>query len=152
MEKTPPAIIRPVSDRAAIRRLLDSCRLPTADLTGGPGPFFLGALAGEELLGTVGLEIYGEAALLRSLAVDPRHRGEGLAGRLLAAAEAHARGRSVARLYLLTTTAETYFRSRGYRRVPRAEAPEAIRGTREFASLCPQSAAFLVKELSAPGA
>lgn len=152
MAKNPEARIRPASDRGAIRRLVDSCGLPTADLAGEPWPSFLGAFAEEKLLATVGLEIYGDTALLRSLAVDPRHRGKGLASRLIAAAEAHARGRGVARLYLLTTTAELFFRSRGYRRVPREEAPEAIRGTREFASLCPQSAAFLLKELSVPGA
>ncbi len=144
--------IRAGAEPGAIRRLLASCGLPTAGLTGGLAPRFLGAFDGETLAGTVGLEIYGETGLLRSLAVDPRYRGGGLGGRLLAAAEACARAEGVAALYLLTMTAEPFFRSRGYRRVAREEAPPAIRGTSEFSSLCPQAAAFLVKELSAPAA
>lgn len=148
----PKTAIRPASQREAILRLLDSCGLPTADLAGERTPQFLGAFDGETLAGTVGLEIYGETGLLRSLAVDPRYRGGGLGGRLLAAAEACARRQGVAALYLLTMTAEAFFRSRGYHRVPREEAPAAIQGTSEFSSLCPQTAAFLVKKLSAPEA
>lgn len=146
------AAIRPAAEMGSIRRLLDSCGLPTADLAGGLSPRFLGAFDGETLAGTVGLEIYGETGLLRSLAVDPRYRGGGLGARLLAAAELFAREHGVSALYLLTVTAEPFFRSRGYRRVPREEAPAAIRGTSEFSALCPQTAAFLVKELSVPGA
>ncbi len=151
-DKAGTATIRPASDRDAIRRLLESCGLPAADLAADPGPRFLGAFEGRTLLGTVGLEICGKTALLRSLAVDSRYRGCGLGARLLAAAERHARGQGVARLYLLTTTAETFFRSRGYRGIAREEAPEAIRRTSEFSTLCPRSAAFLFKELSAPAA
>ncbi len=151
-DKAGTATIRPASDREAIRRLLDSCGLPTADLAADPGPRFLGAFKEKSLLGTVGLEIYGETALLRSLAVDSGHRGCGLGRRLLAAAEREALNQGVTRLYLLTTTAEAFFRSRGYRGSGREEAPEAIRRTSEFSTLCPRSAALLFKELSAPAA
>jgi amino-acid N-acetyltransferase len=50
-------------------------------------------------------------------------------------------------MYLLTTTAETFFERRGYRRVDRTEAPQAIQTTVEFASLCPASSAFMIKRL-----
>ena len=69
------AAIRAGAEPGAIRRLLASCGLPTADLTGELAPRFLGAFDGETLAGVVGLEIYEEAGLLRSLAVDPRYRG-----------------------------------------------------------------------------
>jgi amino-acid N-acetyltransferase len=50
-------------------------------------------------------------------------------------------------MYLLTTTAETFFERRGYRRVDRIQAPPAIKLTPEFAGLCPASSAFMIKRL-----
>ena len=41
-----------------------------------------------------------------------------------------------------------FFSARGYARAERSTAPESIRGTREFASLCPASSAFMIKHLS----
>ena len=97
--------------------------------------------------GLVGLEHFGDVALLRSLVVAPdrRSRGEGLA--LLEHAERAARARGVKSLYLLTTTAENFFAKRGYVRVPRESAPRAIQATREFAGICPASSAFMCRNL-----
>jgi amino-acid N-acetyltransferase len=50
---------------------------------------------------------------------------------------------------LLTTTAEDFFRALGYARIARELAPEAIRTTREFSSLCPASSVVMVKRLFA---
>jgi amino-acid N-acetyltransferase len=50
-------------------------------------------------------------------------------------------------MYLLTMTAEGFFERRGYRRVDRTQAPLAIKSTPEFASLCPASSAFMIKQL-----
>jgi N-acetylglutamate synthase-like GNAT family acetyltransferase len=59
----------------------------------------------------------------------------------------HARARGARAVYLLTTTAEAFFRRNGYAAADRATAPAAIRATREFADICPASSAFLFKEL-----
>jgi N-acetylglutamate synthase-like GNAT family acetyltransferase len=61
--------------------------------------------------------------------------------------ERHARERGVRALYLLTTTAEKFFAGRGYRRVDREAIPDPIRSTREFADLCPATAAIMVKAI-----
>ena len=50
-------------------------------------------------------------------------------------------------LYLLTTTAPEFFGERGYAEVNREEAPEAIRGSTEFADLCPTTATCMRKRL-----
>lgn len=63
------------------------------------------------------------------------------------AAEARARSHGVQQLCLLTTTAERFFERLGYERADREAAPTAIRGTSEFTSLCPASAAFMRKRL-----
>ena len=95
----------------------------------------------------VGLELFGEVALLRSLAVASSRRGTGVGSGLVAHAERHARDQGVQSLFLLTTTAEKFFLRRGYTRIPRDEAPAAIKGTKEFSGICPSSSAFMVKQL-----
>ena len=132
---------------AAAVRLLEQANLPTADLTDERLADFYFAGDADALLGIVGLELWPPHALLRSLAVDGQSRSAGLGSALLAHAEARARDRGVRSLYLLTTTAEPFFRTRGFMRAERGEAPECIRSSSEFAALCPASAAFMVKQL-----
>lgn len=134
---------------AAVKRLLAECGLPTADITAEHLKHFFGLGTPQALVGVVGIEPCGEAALLRSLAVSAPLRGRGWGGRLLARAEEYAGRCGIRALYLLTTTAEEFFRRRGYRRIPREAAPGEVAATREFAAICPASSACMVKELPA---
>ena len=99
------------------------------------------------VVGYVGLEGEGRDLLLRSLVVLADRKACGLGSRVLAAAEIVAGNMGAARLHLLTTTAEPFFARNGYRTANRQTAPEAMRRTREFAGLCPASAAYLTKDL-----
>ncbi|MCK6105178.1 MAG: GNAT family N-acetyltransferase [Brevundimonas sp.] len=99
------------------------------------------------VVGYVGLEGEGRDLLLRSLVVLADRKARGLGARVLAAAEIVAGNMGAARLHLLTTTAEPFFARNGYRTANRQTAPEAMRRTREFAGLCPASAAYLIKDL-----
>jgi amino-acid N-acetyltransferase len=133
-------------DTGQVKRLLADCRLPDED-AGSHIEHFLIARSGDDVVGTVALEIAGQAALLRSLAVADKHRGQGL-GRLLydrILAYAHARG--IESLYLLTLTARAFFERRGFTMAERSSAPKQIAATREFATLCPDSAEFLYKDI-----
>jgi len=98
-------------------------------------------------VGLVGIEMCGDCALLRSLAVAESARSTGLGRALVARAEEHARSSGARSLYLLTTTAETFFHRLGYIASPRETAPPGIRESREFADICPASSAFMVKHL-----
>jgi amino-acid N-acetyltransferase len=133
--------------RADVIGLLESASLPFADLSDDDMTDFFYAGPPGAPIGIVGLQFYGSDALLRSLVVSASHRARGLGQALVEHAEQHARRRGVATVYLLTTTAEPFFRSRGYVVTPRDSAPPAIRSTPEFASLCPASSAFLSKHL-----
>ena len=133
-----------------IRRLVAEANLPGDDLETLDLSNFLGCGTREQPDGVVGLELQGTVALLRSLAVATAARGAGLGRALVAAAENHAQARGVRSLYLLTTTAAGFFERLGYRHADRASAPEALRQTEEFSSLCPSSASFMVKELPPP--
>ena len=134
-------------DESAVKQLLSESSLPISDITTQHLQHFFGCGSGPELEGVVGLELFSEAALLRSLAVASSMRGTGVGSSLVAHAERHARDQGVQSLYLLTTTAEAFFMRRGYARVPREDAPAAIKTTSEFSGICPTSSAFMVKYL-----
>jgi amino-acid N-acetyltransferase len=131
-----------------VRRLLADSGLTTADLGDHLLPHFFGCGLRDALTGVVGIEPFGEIALLRSLAVAAPHRRAGLGSRLVARAEHYAAGLGVRSLYLLTLTAEKFFRRRGYLRIDRNDAPPAIRATREFSDLCPSNSTLMVKPLT----
>jgi len=143
----PPSVIDGArrADLAAIRWLLDIEFLPSVDVTEEALEHFLVYRDEIGVAGVVGLERYGEVALLRSLVVANEHMGRGLGRRLVVAAEALAAKLNVRSIYLLTTTAESFFEYLGFRRIQREEAPLAIRNSREFSSLCPATAVVMVK-------
>jgi amino-acid N-acetyltransferase len=146
-----PLMIRERPPQSSVVALLETEGLPTSDLTEVHLEhfFFTGSDGAPTAL--VGLEIYGYDALLRSLVVSTAARKEGLGSVLVLHAEAYAAAHQVHTMYLLTTTAESYFEHRGYRRVDRIHAPPAIQNTREFASLCPASSVFMSKRLQPTG-
>lgn len=133
--------------RADVIGILEGASLPSSDLSDDDMKHFFYAGPADAPVGIVGLQFYGSDALLRSLVVSTAHRGQGLGQELVEHAERHARASGVATVYLLTTTAERFFRSRGYSPTPRDNAPPAIRSTPEFSTLCPASSAFLSKHL-----
>ncbi|MEF8796158.1 MAG: arsenic resistance N-acetyltransferase ArsN2 [Salinivenus sp.] len=134
-------------DLGAIRALLRTCDLPSEDLTPAHLPHFLVAPGDDGLRGCVGCEAGGDDALLRSLAVRPAARGEGLGGLLVDALERRARRSGIRALYLLTTTAASFFRRRGYEKIGREALPDPLQHTEEAACLCPASATCMRKPL-----
>lgn len=137
---------------ADVKKLLVFARLPTIDITPKHLEHFFGAWADSNLEGVVGVELFGSVALLRSLAVVASKRGSGLGAELLTRAEQYATEKGVRSMFLLTTTAEPYFKKRGYLPLMREAAPEAIQRTAEFTSICPASSVFMVKHMPANSA
>ena len=133
-------------DAAGIDGLLSACGLPTSDVAQHLAHFLV-AKSGHDLAGVIGLEPAGPYGLLRSLAVALAFRNRGIAGALRARMEKHAAEQGIRSLYLFTTTAEPFFAAAGFARAGRDAVPEAIRSTREFSSLCPESAVVMVKPL-----
>jgi len=135
------------SDRPAILALLSSCELPVEDIDSRPSLHFVVAERGGAVAGCAGREILGSEALIRSLAVTPDARNDGLGGRLLREAEVRCRAEGVQAAYALTTTAEGFLTHHGYQRLDRGEAPPAVQATSEFRTTCPVSAVFMRKRL-----
>lgn len=121
-------------DLPAIRALLGATGLPTADITAWSAPWFLLAVEGDVVVGTAAVEPCGSFGLLRSLAVRPDRRGQGIGRHLVAACEARADEARLRGLYLLTTTARHFFRALDYDDLEHWELPEAIRETKEYDS------------------
>jgi amino-acid N-acetyltransferase len=126
-------------DFAGVVGLLEAADLPTAGLKPAL-PDFLVAEDRGRIVGAIGLEVYGNCALLRSAVVDPGRRGSGLGRDLVESLLERARARAVREIYLLTTTAERYFTRFGFLPISRTEVASAVRASEEFRGACPDSA------------
>ena len=135
-------------DLPAIERLLTASSLPLAGVREAL-PGFLVAEAGAEMVGVAGLEVCCDNALLRSVAVAPEYRSRGVGRALVMRLIGDAESRGLHALYLLTTTAEHYFPSLGFRKIERSAVPDDVRATEEFTSACPASATVMTRALTA---
>jgi len=142
-----PVAIRGQPSFETATAMLEAAGLPVADLSEERLRDFFYLPHEESVMGLVGLELYAEEALLRSLVVAPNERGQGLGIALVRHAETYAASRGVRSIYLLTLSAEPFFLRLGYTRLDRSAAPASICRTSEFASLCPASSSFMGKAL-----
>ncbi len=101
--------------------------------------FFL-AFRDDVLIGSAGLERYGDTALLRSVAVAVPERGHSLGQALVQQVLAYAASLGVCQVVLLTTTAADFFLRLGFQPISRAEVPLAAQASVEFQEACPASA------------
>jgi amino-acid N-acetyltransferase len=135
------------ADTAAILTLLQRSDLPTAGLADHVANAVV-ARAHDAVIGCAALEMYGDDALLRSVAVESSQRGTGLGHRLTEAAIARAAESGVQTLYLLTTTAERFFPRFGFTVIDRSQVPPGVSRSIEFTSACPASAIVMRRRLN----
>jgi amino-acid N-acetyltransferase len=139
------------ADLPAILALLDQAGLPEAGLAQHLATALV-ARSADVLIGSAALELYGDTALLRSVAVAPGWRGRGIGRALTDAASMLALHHGVRRLVLLTTTAAPWFLAAGWVAVGRDAVDAAARQSVQFTSACPASASVLMRRLDAAGA
>jgi amino-acid N-acetyltransferase len=133
-------------DLSEIRALLERLQLPIAGVDEHLRTMLV-AREGEQIVGTAGLELYADGALLRSVAVEPRCQGKQLGHQLTDAALRLATTNGANTVFLLTTTAERFFPKFGFEQVDREQVPPAVRASVEFQSACPASAIVMRKQL-----
>jgi amino-acid N-acetyltransferase len=141
------AICLSQEDSGELTPVLAAAGLPIDDLQ-EPGRTFFRLEDDGGPVGYGGWEGRAPDRLLRSLVISSSRRSQGLGRLALATIEQLALQAGAARLHLLTTTAAAFFRSAGYQDADRREAPQAIRASKEFRSLCPASASYMVKDLT----
>lgn len=129
---------------AGLASALEAAGLRAHDLD-QPGHRFYRLEAGGVTVGYAGLEICGPDGLLRS--VVSTVYGVGFGRRVVEATVEEARRLGVERLWLLTETAEEFFRRMGFKPADRSAAPSAIAATEQFASLCPAAAVFMKRDI-----
>jgi len=134
-------------DREIVLRLLRQAALPIEDLQDPSRLAFWVAEDRGSVVGAVGLEPHGTVGLVRSLVVAPEARNRGVGAALVDALETAAGDIGLQQLVLLTQTARPFFERRGYCVIARDSAPEAVKSSAEFRSLCPASAACMIKSL-----
>ncbi len=98
------------------------------------------------LIATGSLQYLDRDVMLRSLAVAQGKREQGIGRHMCSFLETVVRQKSKKPIWLLTATAVDFFKKQGYRIVPRETATEGIRRSLEYTTLCPQTAALMLKE------
>ena len=141
--------IRPAhaGDLPAILALLAGAGLPPDGVEQWLPRFLVAERAGA-IVAAAGLELYGRAALLRSVVVAVEGRGRGLGAALTERSATEAARAGARMLYLLTTSAAAYFPRLGFRPIERADLPEALGASEELKGACPASAIVMARPLS----
>ncbi|KVD35995.1 GCN5 family acetyltransferase [Burkholderia sp. ABCPW 11] len=135
-----------VDDLPSIEALLRQSGLPVAGVAGHVQRFVV-AIEHSTVCGCGGVEYYGDAALLRSVAVAANMRGSGV-GRVIVSRLVDAcRSLDVRSLVLLTTTAEDYFARLGFVCVARRDVPSSVLASPQFQGVCPGSAVSMLRVL-----
>jgi len=126
-------------DLPRIKELLVANSLPTEGVDEHWRTFIV-AREGEKIVGCGGSEAYQFAALIRSIAVEPAYRSHGIGRRLVRQLLDRLASRGLREFYLLTTTAEAYFKRRGFKPIDRDEVHPQLLSSREFQGACPDTA------------
>lgn len=132
------------TDWPAIESLLLEGGLPLEGAREALGSFFVVENGGGDLIGCAALEPYGDAWLLRSVAVWRDRRASGIGARLIH--HVLARIDSQRPVVLVTTTAAYWFTRFGFRRIDRDSVPGSILQSVEFRGVCPSTAVIMLRE------
>ena len=92
------------------------------------------------IVGYLGLEHYGSDAVLRSVVIKDKFRGQNLGRKMTLLGIDAARNGGIESLYLLTLTARDFFSKLGFKLMARKDVPEAVGKSEEFLNFCPDTA------------
>ena len=135
------------AELGAAAEALAASGLPADDVEADDVRLFAFKLGGRTV-GYGGLEIHGDAALLRSILVDPGMRRQGFGFRIVEELIARAAAERARQAFLLTTNAANTFKRFGFAVVDRKDAPQAILATRQAAGPCPATTTLMAKALA----
>ncbi len=136
------------ADTGAITALLEGARLPTAGIRQAR---LIVAEHSGHIIGCAGLEVHGDAGLLRSVAVDAAWRSRGVGAALVAAIIKEASLHGLTSLVLLTTTASAWFPRFGFAETTREAVPPALLASPEFTGACPDTATVMRASVTLQG-
>jgi UDP-N-acetylmuramate: L-alanyl-gamma-D-glutamyl-meso-diaminopimelate ligase len=124
------------SDMGSVRQLLANVGLPDEPARDDQAPAFFVLHNEQGLAGSVALEVLGDDAVLRALAVSVDARGAGYGWMLADMAVSQARWRGVRRIYLLTESASDFFAAKfGFRVVDRSTLGKLVAASETFTAV-----------------
>jgi len=131
MTPSVPATLRPAEagDLPAVQELLRTVSLPWDGLTDFFPAGYVVATSAGALVGVAGLETYGPHGFLRSVAVAPSSRNQGLGAALARDRMASGRAAGLQAIHLLTADAAGFFARLGFNTVDRSTLPDTIRAS-----------------------
>jgi amino-acid N-acetyltransferase len=119
------------SDIPVVAALLARCGLPNADVPEIIERFHV-ALHDGQIIGCAAVESHGLDILIRSVAVEPAYREQGVATDLVAALLIRAQGGEARAAYLLSTSAPAYFARWGFSLFPLEQVPAEVSASPAF--------------------
>ncbi len=135
-------------DLKQIVAFLKEQELPTEDINPHNLKNFFKLADENEILAIAGLELYEHDGILRSLAVRDHVQERGLGTKMVRFIEKMAEDSGITRLFLLTETAESFFKKLEYSKYDRSTVPTAVNQSMEFSELCSESAVCMKKDIS----
>jgi len=133
-------IVKTQREVDSLREFLHMNQLPADDLSLSNGLYLTYFNSNDDLVGSGGLEFYGDKVLLRSLAVSQAIRSQSLGKQIVQDLIEQVKSLGRKEIYLLTTTAFYFFLKYGFNEINRDEVPDEIKSSTEFSQLCPSSA------------
>jgi amino-acid N-acetyltransferase len=125
------------------RSLLKASSLPADDLN-YKRDLLVGYYEGDALVGTGGLEIHGDHALLRSLSVKMGIRGKSVGTTITEFLIEEAKKKKLKGVYLLTERAKGFFEKKGFQEIGRDAVPDEVKASSEFSVVCAVTATVMV--------
>jgi amino-acid N-acetyltransferase len=132
--------VRSDEEFEALKGFLQTNKLPHEDVGPGPNSFRVYLDVNDNIIASGGIEFYSEGALLRSVAVAEPYRGRAVGRQMVNDILRDARSKSAREIFLLTETAQAYFRKIGFSERNRESVPDSVKSSTEFTSVCPTSA------------
>ncbi len=126
-------------DLPVVMQLLDESSLPKACVEQHFENFFVAEYGGN-VIGAIGMEIYGDIGLLRSAVVQKELQRQGIGKQLYQTLVTFAKSIDIKRLILLTTTAADYFAQKGFLVIDKDMVQGPVTSSAEFTGACPKSA------------
>ncbi|MHA2099845.1 MAG: GNAT family N-acetyltransferase [Candidatus Kariarchaeaceae archaeon] len=134
-----------IYDLPRIYNLLEELNLPIIGVSDHLDNFFI-AVKDNIIVGIIGLEIYENVALLRSVGVKTSYQGQRIGDDLMVVVEEFAKYKSISQIYLFTDTAEKWFERYDFIKISNEDLNPLLKQSAEF-SLC-SSSVKMVKSLN----
>lgn len=135
-------------DEFDIKNLLFYYDLAVEDILIDNLKHFIIAKSENMIIGVIGIEIYNEIGLLRSFAVSPSFRLNGIGKRLFGNLVIYSYQNKINKLYLFTKNSDVFFRKLGFQTLNRNNLPQSIKRSSQYTTHCVKNVTCMYMQIS----